>query len=41
MTRSWLGIAGWSHYVTITGNGLAALLEALANNLVIRIVQPT
>ena len=30
-----------SHVVTVTGNGLAALLAALATQRVIRIVQPT
>lgn len=30
-----------SHLVTVTGNGLAALLAALASNAVVRIIQPT
>jgi hypothetical protein len=34
-------IAFASHFITIAGTGLAALLEAMAGNLVVRIVQPT
>ena len=34
-------IAFASHMVTVTGHGLAALLAALAMNVVVRIIQPT
>ncbi len=34
-------IAFASHLVTIAGNGLAALLTALATQLVVRLIQPT
>jgi len=34
-------IAFSSHLVTVSGSGLAALLAALASNLVVRIMQPT
>lgn len=34
-------IAFVSHLVTISGNGLAALLAALASNVVFRLIQPT
>jgi hypothetical protein len=39
--NSLVRIAFTSHVVTITGYGLAALIPALAMNLVVRIVQPT
>jgi hypothetical protein len=34
-------VAFASHMVTITGNGLAALLAALATQRVVRLIQPT
>jgi hypothetical protein len=34
-------VAFASHMVTITGNGLAALLAALASQRVVRLIQPT
>ena len=34
-------IAFASHLVTVGGNGLVALLAALASNLVVRLIQPT
>jgi hypothetical protein len=34
-------IAFASHLVTVSGNGLAALLTALATQLVVRLIQPT
>lgn len=34
-------IAFVSHLVSVSGNGLAALLAALASNVVVRLIQPT
>jgi hypothetical protein len=39
--NSLVRIAFTSHTVTVTGHGLAALLAALAMNMVVRITQPT
>jgi hypothetical protein len=39
--NSLVKIAFASHLVTVTGSGLAALLVALASNVVVRIIQPT